>query len=106
MMSATGKRENSEGLLKQAAGVAEDLARSGWRLSLLPALAMPQSLRGPLFGGIRWWTEAVAGVLPGPFAGSVDGFADDLDDLEGRVVRREDLGSRLRREQRRAARGG
>lgn len=95
-----GMAEMSE----RVTGVVEDLTRAGWRLSIMPALALPQSLRGPLFEGLRRWADEVSGVLPGPLARTADGLAADLDDLEGRVARREDLGSRLRRERRRAGR--
>lgn len=92
-------------IFEDAVTAAGDLARRGWRLSLLPALVLPQSLRAPLFSGIRWWTEGFAGALPPPLARTADGFAADLDDLEAGAARREDLGSRLRRERRRARRG-
>ena len=103
--SDDGPAEAGGKIFDAAVTAAGDLARRGWRLSLLPALVLPQSLRAPLFDGIRWWTEGVAGALPAAFARTADGLAADLDDLEGRVARREDLGSRRRRERRRTRRG-
>ncbi len=88
------------------AEAAEGLTRSAWRMSVLPALALPQSIRGPLFDGVRCWTATLVKVSPPPIARIASGLAADLDDMEGPVARREDLGSRLRRERRRAARSG
>lgn len=110
-MSATGKDRHSPAVTsarmwEQPVEAAQYLARSAWRLGVLPALALPQPLRAPLLDGLRWWVDGVAGALPRPWARATDGFAADLDDLEGRLARREDLGRRLLRERRRAARGG
>ena len=73
-------------------------------LSLLPSLVLPQSLRSLVLDGIRCWAGEAADALPRPLGRTLDAFAADLDDLEGRVSRREDLGRRLRRERRRSAR--
>lgn len=100
--STADRAAPSAGAFERATGLAGGVARSGWRLSVMPALALPQSLRQPLLDGLRWWLT----LAPCPLVGGADGFRAELDDLEGRVARREDLGRRLRRERRRAERGG
>ena len=86
-----------------AAGLFSTLTRLGLQLALLPALPLPQGIRRVWFSLARGVTEA-SGVFPQTILKALDQFADEIDDLEKRTSRREDLGSRLRREHRRAHR--
>jgi len=88
------------GLREAAADLAFIVARQGLKLAALPTLALPPALRRTVVASARLPAKA-SSILPRRVASTLKGFADDLQDMEAVMSRREDLGSRLRREDRR-----
>lgn len=88
-------------LVETAARIATDTARWGLRLAVLPALPLPGALRRAFFDSARLTLEAMS-LAPQALLYSLQGLGAELDDIEARNARREDLGRRLRREARRA----
>lgn len=83
-----------------ALNLAATLAREGLKMTALPVLALPPALRRGVFGTARLATQASGKVLPQPLGGALAGLADDIESMEAAAFDREDLGSRLRREER------
>lgn len=69
-------------------------------MTLLPAVPLPQAVRGAAFRAARAAVDAAYG-LPLASREWLDELADELDELEADVAHREDLGSRRRRDARR-----
>jgi hypothetical protein len=68
-----------------------------------PSLPLPGPLRKAFFDSVRLALESMS-VFPQTVLYTLHGLSSELDDLEERNARREDLGRRLRREARRASR--
>ncbi|MCH9647199.1 MAG: hypothetical protein K0U98_03105 [Deltaproteobacteria bacterium] len=83
-----------------ALGLAATLAREGLKMTALPVLVLPPSLRRGVLGTARLASQASGKVLPRPLGNALANLADDIDGLGSAVSNREDLGSRLRREER------
>lgn len=94
---------NERGLIESAARIATDTARWGLRAAVAPTLPLPTPLRRALFDSIRLAVETAA-VVPQAMLYALQGLTSEMDDLEERNARREDLGRRLRREARRDGR--
>ncbi len=91
------------GVRRAAFELALVVARQGVKLGALPAFALPPRLRRRLVSAARLTARASA-MLPRTLATSLDNLADDLEEMEAALSQREDLGRRLRRDRRKAAR--
>lgn len=91
------------GLVESAADVTADSFKWGFRLASLPFRVLPSGIAKTALDGSRLGLASMA-LLPQAALRIVDGLADEVEDLEERLARREDLGRRLRREKRRRER--
>ena len=93
------------GLFQAAADLTTNTARWGLRIASLPVLPLPSTFRSGFLGTTRMTLEAMR-MLPDAASRTLQALANDVDDLEARSARREDLGKRLRRDERRRLREG
>lgn len=94
---------DERGLMQTAARIVTDTARWSLRAAIAPTLPLPGPLRRALFDSVRLTVDAMA-MVPQAFLYTLQGLSAEVDDLEERNSRREDLGRRLRREARRDSR--
>lgn len=92
-------------LFRTAADLTTNTARWGLRLASLPVLPLPSIMRNGFLESTRLTLETLR-IFPEATAHALKLLADDVDELEARSARREDLGRRLRRDERRRLREG
>lgn len=99
-----GARRESENVAEAAAEVVATMARLGLAVAQLPIALLPPEYRDEVRQSTRDLAQAVS-YFPRAMSRMLSEFARDLDEARARdAARREDLGSRLRREARKAER--
>jgi len=86
-------------LVESGTRILTDTARWGIRLMSIPMAVLPFPVRRSILDSSRLGLQVMS-LLPQASLMSLNGFIEELDDIESRAARREDLGRRLRREMR------
>ncbi|GEM_PF-5917826 len=94
------KRGGEPSVAEAAAEVVGSLTRLGLTLVTLPATWLPGDLREDVLDLTRDAVQATA-HFPRAIAHALEEFAEDIEELERKAARREDLGTRRRRARRR-----
>ncbi|MDQ7029419.1 MAG: hypothetical protein Q9O62_06385 [Ardenticatenia bacterium] len=94
------KRGGEPSVAEAAAEVVGSLTRLGLTLVTLPATWLPADVRDDVLDVTRGAVQATA-LFPRAIAHALEEFANDIEELERKAARREDLGTRRRRARRR-----